>query len=116
MQDENKIEQTNQTDMHLSNGTHLILKKDKELTWDDYCTYQDLGSGIKGILNENQQMEVDLGGTARSSREQKLWLIRFFWDAYNTNFNTLKLSEITELYKPIKELNPLKELAEVLKD
>jgi hypothetical protein len=117
MQDENQTMQTtNKTEIHLSNGVHLIFKEDKEMGWDDYCTYQDLGTNVKATLNQENNMEVDMSKQLAGNREQKLWLIRFFWDAYNIKFNDLKIKEIVSLYEPIKVLNPLKDLAEVLKD
>lgn len=122
MYDENtqptqNFEAPSRIEINLSTGEHLIFKADKELTWADFEKYQDLGAGLKGKMNtEDKSMEVDFGDSARQTRAQKLFLIRFFWDAYNVNFGALKIKEVEQLYNPIRDLNPLAGIKDVLAD
>jgi hypothetical protein len=111
------VEQNKATEVKLSNGAILTFNPNREILWDDYCTWQDLGSKVKGGLNEKNDIEIDMSNSAAGLREQKIWLIKFYWEgAEEVKFGKLGAEEVANLYIPIKNSGVLKKVEAAFKD
>ena len=102
--------------LHLNSvGIDLVFKPDKELSWAEYEKYEELGGLTKAVMTKEEAVEMDLSKAGKQNREQLLFLVRFYWDAYHVDFKKLTLTEVAKLIKPVNQLNPLAEIREAMK-